>query len=693
VSGILAGLFERRALDEATAAGLLAQARGLWSTAAGITVTPETALRSTAVFACVRLLAETTSCLPLPTFRRLARGKEHARDLSLYGVLHDVANPEMTAQNLRENLVSHVALRGDAWSEIEYNGAGDITALWPLRPDRSHWERGQDGQLWLVTQLPSGQYVGLPRWRVWHIRGFGTDPYRGLSPIGVAREAVALAIATEQYGAAYFGNASEPRGVLKTASKLKDPEKLRISWEAMHSGLSNAHRIAVLEEGVEWQQLGLGNADSQFLETRKYQVNDIARLYGIQPHKIGDLERSTNNNIEQQALEFLQETLLAWLVRIESSAAKDLLTALQRKEYFSKHEVKGLLRGDAAARASWYTFTRQWGIYSANDIRELEDENPIPGGDSYLVPLNMIPADQVGQLSAGNRALLLAASEGMHPSITDGGTERRPPLRMLESGGLPGLVLRGNNQGSGGPETRRRIAERYRRLITDAGGRILRREEADVMRQARKMLVQRAAPDFLNWLNEFYGEHPEFIGRNYLPVFQSLAEQIAEDAAAQVDGEVPGDLPDFVRDYTDVAAARYCWNSFNQLRQVLNAAQLADADLVQALQTRFDEWREGSNGSANRAQKQGAKHSVRCQNAVSRFAWLRNGIQRLGWVTHGENCPYCNALRGRVVGIQDVFLRANEDFQPEGAETVLRPRSHIGHAPAHDGCNCSVEPK
>lgn len=402
-SGILAGL-SRRVLDEVTAPGLLAASRGLFASTSGVTVTPEGAMQSTAVYACVRLLAETTSCLPLITFARNGRMKEHAHDLPLYGVLHDVANPEMTAQNLRECLIAQVGLRGDAWAEIEYDGRGDIVALWPLRSDRSWWDRTPDGALWLVTQLPDGRMVGLPRWRVWHIRGFGTDPLRGLSPISLGREAVGLALATERYGAAFFANSSEPRGVIKHPGKLKDPKRVRETWEAMHAGLDNAHRVAIFEEGMEFQTIGIPNADSQFLETRKFQLNEIARLFRVQPHKIADLERSTNNNIEQQALEFLQETLLPWLVRIEQSAVKDLLTPQERGRLFFKHEVKGLLRGDTTARAAWYTFARQWGVYSANDIRALEDENPIEGGDTYLAPLNMVPAERLGDAVAAKAA-------------------------------------------------------------------------------------------------------------------------------------------------------------------------------------------------------------------------------------------------------------------------------------------------
>lgn len=398
MSGLLAGMFERRALDEITAPGLLAAARGLFSTTTGVTVSPDSALRSTAVFACVKLLAETVSCLPLETMRRAGKGSEAARDAALYEVLHDVANPEMTSQTLREIIVAQLALRGNAWSEIEYNGAGEPVALWPLRADRCQWQR-RNGDLWLTTQLPDGQTVGLPRWRVWHVRGFGTDPLYGLSPISEAREAIGLALATEQYAAAYFGNASEPRGVLQLPGQLKDgaAERLARQWEAMHSGLSNAHRIAVLEQGAEWKQIGISNADSQFLEVRGFQLNEIARIFRVQPHKIGDLSRSTNNNIEQQAREFYQDTLLPWLVRIESSARKDLLTRRERREMFFKHEVKALLRGDTAARAAWYRFCREWGIYSVNEIRELEDENPVHGGDVRLVPLNMTPAGLLGQ--------------------------------------------------------------------------------------------------------------------------------------------------------------------------------------------------------------------------------------------------------------------------------------------------------
>ncbi len=364
-------------------------------TATGRRVSTEGALCQVTVFACVRLIAESVGMLPLVLYRRMQpRGKQRAIDHPLYTVLHDLPNPELTALELFENLAGHLAMWGNAYCEIEYDGAGRRRALWPLRPDHVTVDiDAETNQRVYVFQLPSGEMVGLPRYRVWHVRGWGTDPWVGKSPIALAREAIGLSLATEEYGARFFSNDSRPGGVLKHPARLtqEGAKRLRDSWNAAHSGLTNAHRVAVLEEGVEWQQIGIPPEDAQFLETRKFQEVQICQVYRVPPHMIGITERSTSwgTGIEQQGIGFVQFTLLPYLLRISQSVSRDLLTVAERRDLFAEHLTAALERGDIQARYQAYNIGRNGGWLSVNDIRELENMNPVEGGDTYLQPLNM----------------------------------------------------------------------------------------------------------------------------------------------------------------------------------------------------------------------------------------------------------------------------------------------------------------
>ena len=402
--GLISWLLERRSIEKPavplTDASLLSLFEGT-QTAAGRAVSQDAAMRVSAVFACVRVRAETVASLPLPVYRRLdGGGKERDPRHPLYELLHDAPNPEQTAIEFRENAVGHCDLWGHSYAEIEWDGAGQVRALWPLAPNRVTEER-RDGQVYYVVTLPDGTRKGLPAYRVWHTRGF-----MGLSVIGQARESIGLALAGEEYGARFFGNDSRPGGVLKSPKVLtQDAAKnLKTSWEAAHGGLSNRHRVAVLEEGVEWQQIGIAPEDAQYLELRQFQVVDIARFFRVPPHKIADLERATFSNIEHQSIEFVTDCIRPICVRFEQSVRRCLLTPEERRTWLAEHVIDGLLRGDTASRYAAYATARQWGWMSADDVRELENQNPLPDGQGkmYLVPMNMIPADQAGQTDGGS---------------------------------------------------------------------------------------------------------------------------------------------------------------------------------------------------------------------------------------------------------------------------------------------------
>jgi HK97 family phage portal protein len=410
--GVLSGLFKSRDKPTDRTAGS-SYSFFLGTSSAGKYVTERSAMQMTAVYCCVRILSEAVASLPLQFYRYTDDGgKEKAVDHPLYFLLHDEPNPEMTSFIFRETLMTHLLLFGNAYSQIIRNGKGEVVALYPLMPDRMKVDRDEHGKLYYeytvydADQVDGrkgtdkvGRTVMLKPYDVLHIPGLGFDGLVGYSPIAMAKNAIGLAIATEEYGSKFFANGAAPSGVLEHPGTIKDPSKVRESWQATFGGSGNANKIAVLEEGMKYTPISISPEQAQFLETRKFQIDEIARIFRVPPHMIGDLEKSSFNNIEQQSLEFVKYTLDPWVSRWEQAMVRALLTPDEKKKYFFKFNVDGLLRGDYQSRMSGYATARQNGWMSANDIRELENLDRIPeedGGDLYLVNGNMVPLVSAG---------------------------------------------------------------------------------------------------------------------------------------------------------------------------------------------------------------------------------------------------------------------------------------------------------
>ena len=364
-------------------------------TSSGKHVDERTAMQTSAVYACVRILSETIASLPLHTYVRTDKGKEKALDHPLYNLLHDAPNDEMTSFVFRETLMGHLLLWGNAYAQVMRDGRGKVISLYPLMPDKMTVKRSEGGEIYYSYQKDSEEFI-LRSFEVLHIPGLGFDGLLGHSPIAMAKQAIGMAIATEEYGATYFKNGANPGGVLEHPGILKDPAKVRDSWNSVYGGSNNANRVAVLEEGLSFKPISIPPEQSQFLQTRKFQINEIARIFRIPPHMIGDLEKSSFSNIEQQSLEFVKYTLTPWLSRWEAAMKKTLLSPSEKKDYFFKLNVEGLLRGDYKTRMEGYSIGIQNGFLSPNDVRELEDMNPIEHGDIYVANGNLLKLQDIG---------------------------------------------------------------------------------------------------------------------------------------------------------------------------------------------------------------------------------------------------------------------------------------------------------
>jgi HK97 family phage portal protein len=360
-------------------------------TAAGVPVNERTAMTATAVFACVRVLSEAIAGLPLHVFQyRADGGKEHIPRHPLYRLLHDAPNPETTSFVFRETLMGHLLLWGNAYAQIVRDGRGQVLALGVLLPDRMRVGRSAAGELEYSYQTDHGPQT-LRRGEVLHIPGLGYDGVVGYSPIAMARNAVGLSLAAEDFGSTFFANGANPGGILEHPGVVKNHDLLRESWREQFGGKS-AHSIAVLEEGLKFHPMSIPPDQAQFLETRKFQIEEIARIFRVPLHMLGDLEHATFSNVEHLSLDFVKFSLEPWVVRWEQSMMQTLLLPSERGELFIKFNLDGLMRGDYESRMRGYATGIQNGFLSPDDVRSLEDLNPMGGRMSeYYFNGNMIP--------------------------------------------------------------------------------------------------------------------------------------------------------------------------------------------------------------------------------------------------------------------------------------------------------------
>ena len=442
--GIFSGLFKSRDKPQDRTSGSN-YAFFMGGTTSGKAVTERSAMQMTAVYSCVRILSEAVAGLPLHLYKYTdSGGKAMALDHPLYHLLHDEPNPEMSSFVFRETLMTHLLLWGNAYAQIIRNGKNEIVALYPLMPNKMSVDRDENGRLYYTYYRGSDEAiknkefaVTLQPSDVLHIPGLGFDGLVGYSPIAMAKNAIGMAIACEEYGAKFFANGAAPGGVLEHPGTIKDPQRVRESWQSTFGGSGNANKIAVLEEGMKYTPIGISPEQAQFLETRKFQINEIARIFRVPPHMVGDLEKSSFSNIEQQSLEFVKYTLDPWVIRWEQSIQRSLLNSEEKKKYFAKFNVEGLLRGDYQSRMNGYAIGRQNGWMSANDIRELENLDRIPaedGGDLYLINGNMLPLKNAGAFAN---------------TPTDDGKEEKSDEEILELEDPNGDQSGGTGAGSG----------------------------------------------------------------------------------------------------------------------------------------------------------------------------------------------------------------------------------------------------
>jgi HK97 family phage portal protein len=371
-------------------------ATGGTQTSSGVSINESSALKYTPFWAAVRIISGTVASLPFKVYRRLENGgKQPEQDHAAYKLLHGRPNEYMDALTFIETRQAHVLTYGNGFAEIQRDGSGKPIALWPLLPDRTERKISKGGVLYYEVRNQMGETAYLPDYNVLHIKGLGFDGYTGYNVVAYHKEAIGYGMAAKQYAATFFGNDATPGGILEHPSNLttEAAARLRKSWDDNQGGLTNKHRIAILEEGMKWTKMGVDPEQAQALETQKYTVDDCSRIFQIPPHKLGSMERATFSNIEEQNIEFVTMTMLYWFRKWEEEVNYKLLMPSEQSTMFCEILADALLRGNTLNRYGAYNIGRNAGFLSVNDIRQLENMNPIgPEGDIYLEPLNMKPA-------------------------------------------------------------------------------------------------------------------------------------------------------------------------------------------------------------------------------------------------------------------------------------------------------------
>lgn len=628
-----------------------------FTSSAGVQIEHSNALEISAVIACVRVLSDSIASLPLKLYERDGAARTEARMHPLYRVLHDMPNTVMTSFTFREVLMLHLALWGNFYAEIVRDQGGNVQSLWPIPPNKVLVEFYSDqGVTRRRYHVQYGEIV-LSDAEVLHIPGLGYNGYIGLSPISLARDTLGLAKATELYGSKFFANDATPGGILTHPGNLKSEEsikRLKADWQNLHQSASNARRIAVLEEGMDFKQIGIPPEDSQFLETRKFQVAEIARIFRVPPHMIADVDRSTSwgTGIEQQTMGFVTYTLRPWLVRIEQAITAQLLRGREPERYYPEFSVEGLLRGDTSSRYQAYATARQWGWMSINEIRRSENMEPVPddqGGDLYISPLNMAPASQVTQ--------------------QDG--ERSAPVEQ-----------RSENRAA---ITRVKVARSFEEPLREAALKAVKRERAEVLEQVQRAAGTREVAELERWVNEYYrGEQPPaFVRENLEPVLRGMFRAVGQMAADEV--SAPYDSAKFEA-WQDEYIERFTWKwAIRSRTQLLNLLREHREDFEEFVTTRLDEWVE------RRPTKVSDEERVQAASEAARTVWVAAGFIGLRWVVAGDSCEFCTALNGTEVKMSSPFVEENGSVTGSDGGS-LRPGGSVFTPPVHAGCNCTIVP-
>lgn len=598
----------------------------------GESVTPTTAAGEDTFFAAERYLSETIAALPLHLLRSLdPRGSEKATDHWLYERLHRKPNRWMAKFRFWRLLLNWLYYRGNFYVLIEPSREMPPFELWPLHPDRTR-VKFEGGVPYYEYTPPQGPVKKLRFGQVLHVAFLpGEDGFTGRSVLSYQVNTIGRALAASKVQSKLAANNQRPGIILKSKKGLSPAAKknLREDWSAS----TVVGGVQVLEDDLDFATVTMSNDDAQAVQLLQYNAESMARIARVPQHKVGLLARATFSNIEHQAIEAVQDSILPICVNIEDEMRFSLLTEREQDTLFPKFNVDGLLRGDSVSRATALQIMRQNGIIDGDDWAEMENRNPFEGGNLRFVPLNMVP--------------LTMAEEVANPDASPAAPRQLPARAESRS-----------------VEMLHRLRSAFLPVIEDAARRMIRREADGIERQYRRQVQERSLAEFLAWLTSYYDEHRSVMRQTLAPAITSYAEAAGAEAASMV-GTEPPDLASFAASYLDALVARHIGQSRSELVEALSDS--APARAAAAFEEVLRSWR--NQRPATVAQRE----IVQVAAAAARTVWQDAGVQNVRWL-RSEDCPHCEQLSGKVVGVRDDFA--------EGVQ----------HPPLVEGCTCSLVP-
>lgn len=641
------------------------------STPSGVSVSQTKAMGLTAFWAGVRIISQTIASLPAEAFERLDNGRRSAREHPAHRLLHVRPNPHMTPFTFKETRAAHVIVWGNSYAEIERDRSNRPIGLWPLLPDRTGVEiRGGEKLFWTHV---NGVKVWLAADRVLHVPGLGFDGLRGYNVVQMHRDSLGLTWAANEYGARLFGNSGRPSGILTHPGKpdVTERQQYRDEWNQVHSGLTQAQRTAVLWGGMDWKQISMAPEEAQFLETRAMQIEEVARILNINPILLQHFQKATTwgTGVGEFLVAFAKFTITPWLERDEDAFNWDLFSEAERGNFYVKYNLAALLRGDAKAQAEVLEIERRNGVTNADEWRALKDENPLPDkqGEVYIVPMNMIPLNQMMKEPEPPAD----PAPGADPPPGDDPARSRALRTAREERSL---------------KMRSRLRGAHLAAFEDGARRFVRRDVQNAQRAIEQAFKSGTDPvvALKRWIDEFYPGQQRTIMQTMLPLVSALASTVATEAADEV-GAQPEDITVWAESYTENLAAREVGSSRGQLLSLMAEEKVEGLEAV--LTARTAEWAQ------TRAGKVAANEVVRVSSGAARHAYAAAGITRLIWRTNAKACPICQLMDGKVAGVRGSFLSPGDTLNPPGDTAPLVADRDIVAPPLHAGCECDISPE
>lgn len=633
-------------------------------------LTETQALNLSGIWCAINLLSGNIASLPMQLFERVeykgTPGKIPATKHPLYQVLKYRPNPFMTAYSYKQAIVANLELDGVAYIFVHRPSYSEYE-LYPLVSSNTSKIRIGDKTVYRTT-LNDKQFE-IDEWQVMQIMGLTFDGRNPVNPILKRRRSLALASAAEEQATNFYKHGTQFGGIITLSGNPKDEElkRFRKNWNETYEGISNLNKTGILYGGAQFKELKFTAEEMQMLDTRKFSVTEIARWFNVPPHKLKDLERSTNNNIEHQSIEYVQDSITPRITNIEEAHEWYLLAPSEREKYLIDFNVNGMLRGDIKSRMEAYQLQRQNGALNANEWRMRENMNPInhESGDMYLVPLNMSPMDKLGSLYD---------EKNSSSNNSSGQRHERAEITLAQRIQLA--------------HGRRIITNSYKPLIKGTITSFLKTEIPEIRKLAEKLLTL-ATPDTLGFkkqIGEFYEGRADAVNDEISRLFSAYEAALLPQALEEVGSKSEIDISRFRLNYTENFVKRWIGVNPNAINKVIDTAIENQENIYEALDSQLTNWE--TNIPANYERNE----SVKMEGAFSRAVWIAATIANVTWATMGKKpCPYCSQLNGRQIPIIGEFMASGESLESE-EHGPLQVSNNIRHPGLHDGCECQLLP-